>query len=328
MHPTQGALYARVSSAQHAEAHTVASQVTALRERVATEAMVFPETLQFIAEGYSGATLLRPALERLRDVVAAGAVERLSVHSPDRLARTYAYQVFLVDELRRAGVAVVFLTHALGHRPEDDLRLQVQGMMAEYERAKIIERPRRGQRHAARAGAVNVRSGAPSGYREVAKYPGGGQARYELVADAARLVRHIFAWVGRARLSIGEVCRRLTRARAVTRMGTTVWDRRVVWGMLQNPASRGSAALGKTRQDPLRPRRRTQRGRPLPPRRAARAVEVPQEDWLPLAVPAIVDAEVFAVVQEPVQENRRHARQAQRGARYLLQGVVQCQQGG
>ena len=124
---------------------------------------------------------MRPALERLRDVVAAGAVDRLYVHSPDRLARKYAYQVLLVDEFQRSrGRGAVFLNRELGRSPEDDLLLQVQGMMAEYERAKIIERHRRGKRHAARAGAVNVLSGAPYGYRYVPKYAGRGQARYEI----------------------------------------------------------------------------------------------------------------------------------------------------
>ena len=138
MKPIQVAICARVSSDQQAEAHTVASQVAALRERVGTEGLALPAAMQFIDEGYSGATLVRPALERLRDVVAAGAVDRLYVHSPDRLARKYAYQVLLVDEFRRAGVEVMFLNRALGQSPEDDLLLQVQGMIAEYERAKII----------------------------------------------------------------------------------------------------------------------------------------------------------------------------------------------
>jgi len=112
MHPPQGALYARVSSEQQAEAQTIASQGAALRARVAAEGLTVPDALQFLDAGYSGATLVRPALERLRDVVAARAVDRLSVHSPDRLARTYAYQVLLVDAFRRAGVAVIFLNRA------------------------------------------------------------------------------------------------------------------------------------------------------------------------------------------------------------------------
>src|SRR5919205_1122481 len=205
MHPTQVAIYARVSSEQPAEAHTIASQVAVLRERVS-------------------------------DVIAAGSVDRLSVHSPDRLARKYAYQVVLVEEFRRAGVEVIFLNRALGQSPEDDLLLQVQGMIAEYERAKIIERHRRGKRHAAHVGAVNVLSGAPYGYRYVTKYEGGGQARYEIVPDEAHVVRQVFAWVSQDRLTIGEVCRRLTQAGERTRTGKTVWDRSAVWGMLKHPA--------------------------------------------------------------------------------------------
>src|SRR5881398_1654733 len=239
MQPTQVAIYARVSSDQQAEAQTIASQVAALRERVTAEGLVLPEAMQFLDEGYSGATLIRPALERLRDVIAGGAVDRVYVHSPDRLARKYAYQVLLVDEFRRAGVEVIFLNRALGQSPEDDLLLQVQGMIAGYERAKIIERHRRGKRHAARVGVINVLSGAPYGYRYIAKYAGGGQARYEIVPDEARLIRQVFDWIGRDRLTIGEVCRRLTQAGERTRTGKTVWDRSAVWGMLKHPAYMG-----------------------------------------------------------------------------------------
>jgi site-specific DNA recombinase len=159
--PLHAALYARVSSEQQAEAQTIASQVAALRERVTDDGLVGPEALVFLDDGYSGATLVRPALERLRDVAAAGGLDRLYVHSPDRLARKYAYQVLLVEELRHCGVEVVFLNRELGRSPEDDLLLPVQGMMAEYERAKILERHRRGKLHAARAGSVNILSGAP-----------------------------------------------------------------------------------------------------------------------------------------------------------------------
>src|SRR5262245_4306373 len=236
----QAAIYARVSSEQQAAANTIASQLAALRERLAKDGLSLSSELEFIDDGYSGATLLRPALEKLRDLIAIGAIDRLYVHSPDRLARKYAYQVLLVDEFQRAGVEVVFLNRELGRSPEDELLLQVQGMMAEDERAKIIERHRRGKRHAARAGVVNVLSGAPYGYRYVPKHAGGGQARYDIVSEEARVVRQVFAWVGRGRLSIGEVCRRLTQAGEATRTGKTIWDRSAVWGMLRNPAYMGA----------------------------------------------------------------------------------------
>jgi site-specific DNA recombinase len=119
----------------------------------------------YVDEGYSGAGLVRPALERLRDAVAAGLVGRLYVHAPDRLARRYAHQVLLVEEFRRAGTEVVFLNRPIGGTAEDDLLLQVQGVIAEYERAKILERSRRGRRHAARSGSLSAFTTAPYGFR-------------------------------------------------------------------------------------------------------------------------------------------------------------------
>jgi len=140
----QVALYARVSSESQAQARTIQSQLAALHDRIAQDGGALIPEHEFVDEGYSGSTLIRPALERLRDAVAAGEVQRLYVHSPDRLARKYAYQVMLVDELQRAGVELVFLNRELGQSPEDELLLQVQGMIAEYERAKMLERSRRG----------------------------------------------------------------------------------------------------------------------------------------------------------------------------------------
>ena len=132
---SRAGFYARVSSEQQAKENTIASQLEALKQRMRQDGTTLEEELCFIDEGYSGSTLLRPSLERLRDVAAAGGLDRLYVHSPDRLARKYAYQVLLIDELRRCGVEAILLNRTIGTAPEDDLLLQVQGMVAEYERA-------------------------------------------------------------------------------------------------------------------------------------------------------------------------------------------------
>jgi site-specific DNA recombinase len=326
MNQIQTGIYARVSTEQPAEAKTIHSQLAALRERVAQDGFTLTEELTFIDDGYSGATLIRPGLEQLRDVVALHGLDRLYVHSPDRLARKYAYQVLLLDEFQRANVEVIFLNRALGQGPEDELLLQVQGMVAEYERAKILERSRRGKRYAAQTGQVSVLCGAPYGYRYISKHEGGGQARYEIIPDEARVVRQIFDWVGRQRLSIGEVCRRLQQAGERTRSGKTVWDRSVVSGILKNPAYQGSAAFGKTQAVPMRPKLRLQRDDPAQPRRAVSTVTVPKEQWIYIPVPALVSEELFEAVQVQLEENRRRARQRQRGARYLLQGLLVCAQ--
>ncbi len=326
MSQPQVAIYARVSSEQQVEAGTIASQLADLREQVAQDGWQLSEELTFVDEGYSGSTLIRPALEQLRDVVALHGLDRLYIHSPDRLARKYAYQVLLIDEFERAGVEVIFLNRALGQSPEDELLLQVQGMVAEYERAKILERSRRGKRYAAQTGQVSVLSGAPYGYRYISKQEGGGQARYEIVLDEARVVRQVFAWVGHERVSIQEVCRRLQRAAERTRTGKTTWDRTTVWGILKNPAYKGTAAFGKTQAGPMRPKLRPQRGDPAQPRRPVSTREVPRQQWIYIPVPALVSEALFEVVQTQLAENRQRARQHKRGARYLLQGLLVCAQ--
>ncbi len=319
-----GALYARVSSAQQAAAGTIASQVAALRERIAADGLPLLPDHEFIDDGYSGATLLRPALERLRDAVAAGHLDVLYVHSPDRLARNYAYQVLLLDEFTHAGVPVVFLNRPLGDSPEDDLLLQVQGMVAEYERAKALERSRRGKRHAAQAGAISVLCGAPYGYHYQAKADRTDQAAYVVLPEEAAVVQQIFAWVGQERLSIGAVTRRLTASDHSTRHGKAVWDRSVVWAMLRNTAYKGQAAFGKTQATPRARALREQRGRPAAPRRANGGRDRDRSEWIYIPVPPLVEPALWDAVQEQLGENRTRARTGQRGARYLLQGLVVC----
>ncbi len=326
MSQIQVAIYARVSSEQQAQAGTIGSQLSALQQKVAQDGLRLSEELTFVDEGYSGSTLIRPALEQLRDVVALHGLERLYIHSPDRLARKYAYQVLLIDEFERAGVEIIFLNRALGQSPEDELLLQVQGMVAEYERAKILERSRRGKRHAAQSGQVSVLSGAPYGYRYISKQDGGGQARYEIVLDEARVVRQIFTWVGHERVSIQEVCLRLQQARERTRTGKTTWDRTTVWGILKNPAYKGKAAFGKTKVGPMQPKLRPQRGDPAQPRRPVSTREVTEAQWLYIPVPPLVSEALFETVQTQLEEKRQRARQHKRGARYLLQGLLVCAQ--
>lgn len=158
---TIAAIYARVSSDAQAQEQTIDSQVADLRRRVAQDGAMLSDTNCFLDDGVTGSTLLRPALERLRDAAYVGGFQRLYVHSPDCLARKYAYQVLIVDELQKQGIEIVFLNRAIGVSPEEDLLLQMQGMFAEYERAKIMERSRRGKRHAATRGQVSVLSAVP-----------------------------------------------------------------------------------------------------------------------------------------------------------------------
>src|SRR5713226_7087704 len=273
------AIYARVSSDRQKENHTIASQTEALKEFARTHSYTVPPEWVFQDEGYSGAILARPGLESLRDLAAEGQIRAVLVYAPDRLSRKYAYQILLAEEFSRCGVELIFLKAPAGATPEDQLLVQFQGMIAEYERAQIAERSRRGKRHKARQGGVNVLSGAPYGYRYVRKSDT-STAYYEVIEAEAQVVRLVFETYTRRHLSINAIARLLNEQRIPTRTEKTRWERSTVWAMLRNPAYQGKACYGKTE---LRPRQRItrplrQRNR-LPNRNSANH-ERPRQEWI------------------------------------------------
>ena len=130
---TTAAIYARVSGARQKEEQTVGSQIVECKKAAESWGFDVPSDWVFTDEGYSGASLVRPALERLRDLVAQVPVDVVVCYSPDRLARKLAYQTLLIDELNKAGTEVRFVKARKVETPEDEMLLQFQGMMAEYE---------------------------------------------------------------------------------------------------------------------------------------------------------------------------------------------------
>jgi site-specific DNA recombinase len=321
---TRAAIYARVSSDQQAQEHTIDSQVEALTGRVREEGLALEDVLCFLDEGQSGAVLVRPALERLRDQAAAGLIDRLYVHSPDRLARKYAYQILLIEEFQRCGIEVVFLNHEIGDKPEEHLLLQVQGMIAEYERAKILERSRRGKMHAARNGSVSVFGKAPYGYRYISKREGHGVARFEVIASESRIIMMIFEWYGKEDYSLSQICERLNREGIPRRSGRPGWDPTSVWDMLTETAYKGEALYGKSRVGEYRPRLRPAHGQPEYPHRARSIATTPSAAQIPVAVPAIVPADLFEAVREKLAANKGRRRRSEPGVRFLLQGLTAC----
>jgi site-specific DNA recombinase len=317
-----------VSSERQREEGTVQSQLAGLRELAGERGLLVADELVFCDEGFSGATLIRPALERLRDRAAEGAFEVLLCHTPDRLARRYAYQVLLLEELARGGVEVIF-AHG-GERagtPEDELLRQFQGMIAEYERAQIRERTRRGKLHRARTGHQAVMAGAPYGYRFVRKTEI-TDGYWEIIDHEAQVVREIFRRYTDEDCSIAELARWLTEQEIPTRKGKRVWDRSTVWGMLRNPAYCGQAAYGKTKvADRHGKPTRTTRARGERHGRRQVRVDEPVEQWLFIAVPSLVSDETFALAQERLARNARFAKRNTRQPG-PLQGLVVCRECG
>jgi site-specific DNA recombinase len=320
---TSAAIYARVSSARQKKDQTIGSQTAALREHARQLGADLPEEQVFEDEGHSGATLVRPALEALRDLAAQGCIDVVLCYSPDRLARKFAYQALLIEEFARAGVRVEFVRGPRGDTPEDQLMVQFQGMFAEYEKAQLMERYRRGKAHRARTGSVNVLSGAPFGYRYLRKTDHAGAA-YEIISHEAALVAEMFSRYADDGASIADLARWLTSQGAPTRTGRSRWDRSVIWAMLRNPAYAGTAVFGKTMAvagTPALNRVARLQGRSVP--RAVKTVDRPEAEWTRIPVPAIVDQATFERAGQRLEDNKRFASRNSK-VPSLLQGLAAC----
>ena len=320
------AIYARVSSEQQREENTIASQTASLIEFAKGHNLEVPEEWVFEDEGYSGATLERPGLERVRDLAAEGQIQVVLAYAPDRLSRKYAYQILLIEEFARHGVETLFVKAPQGDSAEDQLLVQFQGMIAEYERAQILERSRRGKRHRAHSGEISVMSGAPYGYRYLRKTDG-APAAYIVHEPEAGVVRRVYEMYTVKGLSIGEITRRINAEGIPTRKVSARWERSTVWAVLRNSAYRGVACFGKTRASSrtrvIRPQRR--RGVSTPSMTAGH--ERPREEWIEIPVPALVSEESFARAQELLQENKIRSRRRTIEPS-VVQGLVRCQKCG
>jgi site-specific DNA recombinase len=320
------AIYARVSSDQQREANTIASQTALLIEFALAHDLEVPKEWVFEDDGYSGASLERPGLERVRDLAAEGQIQVVLVYAPDRLSRKYAYQILLIEELARNGVETLFIKSPQGDSAEDQLLVQFQGMIAEYERAQILERSRRGKRHRAQSGEVSVMSGAPYGYRYIRKTDE-APAAYAVIEAEARVVQRIYEMYTVEGISIGEITRRINAEGIPTRKASARWERSTVWAVLRNSAYRGLACFGKTRTSSrtrvIRPLRR--RGVTTPSMTAGH--ERPREEWIEIPVPALVSEECFARAQELLQENKKRSRRRTIQPS-IVQGLVSCQKCG
>lgn len=320
------AIYTRVSSDQQKENKTIDSQVDELLDFAEQQGYVVPDEYVFKDEGYSGAILVRPGLEKVRDLSAESQIQAVLIYSPDRLSRNYAYQVVLIDEFASCGTEVLFVNSPKADTPEQALLLQFQGMIAEYERALIKERSRRGKRFKAKSGVVSVLCGAPYGYNYIKKTDETA-AYYEINEEQALIVQEVYRLYAEEFLSIGAITRELNGRKVPTRKRISKWERSTVWAMLRNPAYSGNACYGKTEQ--------TERQRITKPLRAKGGYvtqtncnkEKPREEWIEIPVPQIVTQGIFDIVQERLKSNKLHS-QRNTKVETLLQGMMVCSECG
>jgi site-specific DNA recombinase len=318
------ALYARVSTNRQQQAQTIEHQLERLRSYVAAHPEWYlAEEHIYRDDGYSGAKLNRPGLDRLRDRAAMAAFERVLMTAPDRLARNYVHQVLLLDELAQRGCEVEFLDRPMSQDPHDQLLLQIRGAVAEYERTLIAERMRRGRQAKLRSGQLLPWTVAPYGYILDPERPRDPQ-RLRLDPVKAAVVAQIFAWYTDppTPATLYSVAKQLTEAQIPTRRGNPRWNVASVRGILCSPVYMGTAYSGRTRPAPARVRRLALR--PVGPGQTRRPA--PLEDWIPIPVPAIVSEETFAAVQARLARNTQMARRNNTAHDYWLRGLVSCGQ--
>jgi site-specific DNA recombinase len=314
----RAAVYARVSTPRQTQAQTIEQQLDRLRAAVAERGWELEDHHVYRDDGYSGASLGRPGLDRLRDHVALADLDVVLVTAPDRLARNYVHQVLLIEELARCGCRVEFLDRPMSDDPHDQLLLQIRGAVAEYERTLITERMRRGRHARLRAGTLLPWTRPPFGYRLDADRPRDAAAVRTEPAEAA-LVAQLFDWYLEPQATLYQLTARLAGLGVVTPTGKPRWTVASVRGILRNPAYAGRAMTNRTRPAPAR--RRKSALQPAGP--GITHAPRPEQDWIEVPVPPIVSEESFAQVQAKLDVNQQGAARNTRHE-YLLRALVSC----
>lgn len=304
------AIYARVSSESQEARGTIGSQLEALRRKMAEIGHDIVQ--EYTDDGYSGARLDRPGLDALRDAAEAGLFEQVWCLTPDRLARSYAYQILVTDELTRHGVQVCYLdAPPRTDDPEATLLVQVQGVIAEYERAKIAERNRRGRLFRARAGEIVYRL-VPYGYRRIPRGPA-GPSHLDVYEPEAVVVRRIFDDFVAGGYSMRRICRRLYEDGIPSPTGNATWSIACLSQMLTNSTYKGRAVYNRHQAVP-----------PASGRKSTRNKLRPREEWIEIPVPAIVSEAVFEAAQRVSRDHTYFSPRRSAPGHWLLRRLVVC----
>jgi site-specific DNA recombinase len=324
----QAAMYVRVSTTQQKEEQTIESQKSVLLAFAAKKGFEIPSKLILEDNGFSGSTLARPALDKLRDYASEGLFDCVFVLSPDRLSRKYAYQAILIEEFKKNNITLLFYNSPNQDTPEEKMLVQMQGMFAEYERAQITERTRRGKKHKAKNGLVSVLTKASYGYRYI-KDSIENKAYLEINDREASVVKMIFDLYTKERYSMGKIKGHLERQKIFSPLGKVTWCPSTISNILKNTSYIGIAYYGKSEKcEPnlMRlPSRQVRVKERLGPKRANRNRN--RDEWIPIPVPSIIDNPTFNLAQDLLKRNiRLSTRNTQEGT--LLQGLISCKECG
>ena len=314
---TTTAIYARVSTETQEKQQTIHSQLAELRKYAAEHDLAISE--EFIDDGYSGTLLARPGLDALRDQSRQRGVEAVLCLSPDRLSRSLVHLGILLEEFEKDGTKVVFTNQQIDDTAEGKLLLQIQGAVGEYERAKILDRTRRGKHHKARNGAM-IGGAAPYGCTYV-RTTGTTPARWELNQAEAAVMREVYRLFVEKELTLHALVREVNALGIRTRNGLNLWSRSALHRILTSETYIGTAHLFKTYPaEPERHRKATPYRKNPKTTRGHRD----RSEWVAVTVPAIVDRETYDRAQRVLQQNEHLAARNNTRHPYLLRGLVKC----
>jgi len=319
----QVAIYARVSTPNQQQEGTIASQVQLLKQYAQQQNWDLLPEHEFLDEGVSGARLDRPALDRLRNGARRGEFDAVVVLSPDRLARNYAHQWLLVEEFTKLNTRLIFLQNPFGDTPQGKLLTQMQGMIAEYERAQITERMRRGKMEKAQRGDYIPWAYSCYGYRYMPKRHG-SVPQVMIEPAEAEVVRRIFQLLIEEQRSCRQITKWLNQSKIPTPSGKNqVWQPATVRSILVNRTYAGTARYNY-RQSVIPKYRRADESK-LRNLKTGRSYR-PESECVLNEAPAIITPEVFEKAQLQLARNREAASRTYQPSsrRYLLRTLVKC----
>jgi site-specific DNA recombinase len=315
------AIYVRVSTDRQALAQTIDQQIERLRWHLESEGQELNTEHIFRDDGYSGATLNRPGLDRLRDQLREGDIERVLIASPDRLARNYVHQMVLLEEFARYGCQIDFLDQPMSQDPQNHLLLQIRGAVAEYERTLIAERMRRGRQVKLRAGVLLPWPSPPYGYRVHPDRPR-DPAGVELEPTEGAVVQEVFRRYVQDQETLVGLSKYLLQLGIKSPRGQRCWSSATLRGVLSNPAYTGNVYVNRQRLRPARRRRSATHPMGKP---AAGRDPTPHEEWtFVTTIPALVSQADFDAVQAKLGLNQQRASRNNKVHAYLLRALVSC----
>jgi site-specific DNA recombinase len=316
--PIRAVIYARVSTNVQEDNYSIDTQIAACQTYAEQNGMTVIEVFN---EVESGATLNRPAIENIRNLVRAGMIDVLLVFSMDRLSRSLVDILHLKAELRTHNVELHYATRGASNTsPEGGLFDNIEGAFAEYERMRIKERLQRG-----RLGKINGtpdkppqvygNGNCPYGYR----YVGRKKDRKLVVHEVeAIIVRRMFVW-SLSGISVKGIASRLndegiptpaqTGRAARTKREKLQWTGAVVHRMLRNEVYAGTMYFNKTH------------------RIGTKEYNIPREEWIPVPVPAIVEPELFVSVGERLTSASKGSKRNAKHFYLLGRARIKCQCG-